>query len=268
VPSASRRPIAPTAGARPRRPLRGKVLIDDATARHLGKLRLRRALLVLAVASFLPALTALYLSPFFRVGEIRVEGAQRLDSEELRQLASLDGDSMLGLDTGGAHERISYLPLVKSASVERRWPNSVSIRIEEREPWGYWQVGEQKYTVDTEGTVLADLPPPEGAPTVTDLTNPVRLVPGDHVDLDAVALARLLVARTPEVLSWSPSAFEFSADKGLVLISDTGYRVVVGDSQNIDYKLAVWKKIEERLGREAMAGHVLDLRFENRPAFQ
>jgi hypothetical protein len=88
------------------------------------------------------------------------------------------------------------------------------------------------------------------------------------VDREAVALATLLIARTPEVLAWSPAGFEYSAEKGLVLISDTGYRVVVGDSQNIEYKIAVWKKIEERLGREAMAGHVLDLRFENRPAFQ
>jgi hypothetical protein len=36
-----------------------------------------------------------------------------------------------------------------------------------------------------------------------------------------------------------------------------GYRVVIGDSQNIEYKLAVWKEIEETLGRGGMSGHVL-----------
>jgi cell division septal protein FtsQ len=225
-------------------------------------------LLVVAVAAFLPVTTALYLSPVFRVGDVEVVGVSQMDPREIRELAALDGESMIGLDTGGARERISYLSLVKSVTVERSWPNSARIVIQERQPWGYWQVGSQQHAIDSDGIILADLPPIDNAPVINDLTNPVRLVPGDQVDREAVALATLLIARTPEVLAWSPAGFEYSAEKGLVLISDTGYRVVVGDSQNIEYKIAVWKKIEERLGREAMAGHVLDLRFENRPAFQ
>jgi cell division septal protein FtsQ len=251
-----------------RRPIRGEVLVDETTAGRLRTVRLRRVLLVVAIASFLPVATALYLSPAFRVGDVEVVGVNQLDPGEIRELAALEGDSMMGLDTSGATERISYLSLVRSVSVERRWPNSARIVIQERHPWGYWQVGGQQYAIDSEGVILADLPPIENAPVINDLTNPIRLVPGDQVDPEAVALAGLLITRTPEVLAWSPAGFEYSSDKGLVLISDTGYRVVVGDSQNIEYKIAVWKKIEEKLGRDAMTGHVLDLRFENRPAFQ
>ncbi len=64
------------------------------------------------------------------------------------------------------------------------------------------------------------------------------------------------------------AALEYSPQQGLALTTDAGYRVVVGDSQNMDYKLAVWQEIEGRLGRETMAGHVLDLRFGDRPSFQ
>jgi hypothetical protein len=42
----------------------------------------------------------------------------------------------------------------------------------------------------------------------------------------------------------------------------------MGDSQNVDYKMAVWKTVEEEIGRGAMAGHVLDLRFRDHPSFQ
>jgi hypothetical protein len=35
----------------------------------------------------------------------------------------------------------------------------------------------------------------------------------------------------------------------------------------VDYKLAVWQAVEEDIGREDMAGHVLDLRFRDRPAY-
>ena len=33
-------------------------------------------------------------------------------------------------------------------------------------------------------------------------------------------------------------------------------------------KLAVWREIEASLGRANMTGHVLDLRFGDRPSFQ
>jgi cell division septal protein FtsQ len=144
----------------------------------------------------------------------------------------------------------------------------VRIVLEERQPWAYWQVGDKAYVIDAEGYVLGDSPPAEGAPTVNDLTNPVRLVPGDRVDAETVQLTRFLMDRVPQVLALNPAAFEYSNDKGLALLADVGYRVVIGDGQNIEYKLAVWKKIEERLGRGPMSGHVLDLRFEDRPAFQ
>jgi hypothetical protein len=77
-----------------------------------------------------------------------------------------------------------------------------------------------------------------------------------------------LTVRVPEVVATTPVAYEYSDEKGLALTADVGYRVVIGDSQNIEYKLAVWKEIEETLGRSGMSGHVLDLRFEGRPAFQ
>jgi cell division protein FtsQ len=248
--------------------IRGEILVDEATARRLRRRRFRRVVTVVGLAAIVPIIVALYMSPAARVNNVEVVGASQLDPNEVRSLASLDGDSMLRLDTTGAEERIRYLPALKSVRVEREWPQTVRIILEERQPWAYWQVGDKSYVIDSEGIILADVPPAEGAPTVTDLTNPVRLVPGDRVDTDAVRLTHLLTQRVPEVLATTPVAYEYSDEKGLALTSDVGYRVVIGDSQNIEYKLAVWSEIEKKLGRGAMAGHVLDLRFEGRPAFQ
>ncbi len=50
------------------------------------------------------------------------------------------------------------------------------------------------------------------------------------------------------------------------MTTNARYSVVVGESQNVDYKLAVWRAVEEEVGREEMAGQVLDLRFGDRPA--
>jgi len=244
------------------------VLLDEATARRLRRRRIRRAGTAVVLISIVPVLVLAYASPAARVQNVDVVGATSIDAGEVRSLASLDGDSMIRLDAAGAEQRIRYLPSLKSVRIEQEWPQTVRIIVEERQPWANWQVGDKTYVIDSEGIVLADVSPAPGSPTVTDLTNPVRLVPGDRVDTDAVQLTRLLTQRVPEVVATTPVAYEYSDEKGLALMADVGYRVVIGDSQNIEYKLAVWKKIEEALGRGGMLGHVLDLRFEGRPAFQ
>ncbi len=251
-----------------RRAIQGEVLLDEATAQRLRRRRIKRVAAAAILTAIVPSLILLYLSPAARVQNVEVAGASQTDPAEVQALASLDGDSMLRLDLESAAQRVRYLPALKTVRIEQEWPQTVRIIVEERLPWAYWQVGDKKYVIDSEGIVLADVPPAEGAPTVNDLTNPVRLVPGDRVDRDAVELTRLLTVRVPEVVATTPVAYEYSDEKGLALTADIGYRVVIGDSQNIEYKLAVWKKIEETLGRGSMPGHVLDLRFEGRPAFQ
>ena len=72
----------------------------------------------------------------------------------------------------------------------------------------------------------------------------------------------------PDQLALRITKFEYTPEKGLSVVTDANYRVVIGDSQNVEYKLAVWKTVEEDIGRGAMAGHVLDLRFRDRPSFQ
>jgi cell division septal protein FtsQ len=175
---------------------------------------------------------------------------------------------MMRLDLASAEERIETIPMVQSARLERRWPQTIRVVVTERTPWAFWQAGADRFVIDSEGVVLPGSAPLETAPVTADLSGPLRLFPGDRVDGDAVLLARALLERIPEKLAMNIASLEYTPQQGLAITTDAGYRVVVGDSQNVDYKLAVWQAIEGRLGRETMAGHVLDLRFGDRPSFQ
>ena len=88
------------------------------------------------------------------------------------------------------------------------------------------------------------------------------------MDVDAVALAQAILQQVPPALALGIAAFDYTPQAGLALTTDISYRVVLGDSQNFEYKLAVWRAVEQEIGREAMTGHVLDLRFEDRPSLQ
>ncbi len=259
------------AHARPagrRRPIQGHILLDERAERRLRRIRWRRIGIVLGIVALMAGAVALYLSPLLRVHDVQVTGTTNVDAAKVIELAGLTGNSMLHLPKDDAQARIEALPLVRSVSIERQWPQAVRIQVTERLPWGNWRIGDKTYVVDAEGVVLPGVQPPPGAPVINDLGGPVNLVAGDRVDVDAVALAQSMLQRVPQALAMGISSLEYTPQSGLSLITEAGYRVVMGDSQNADYKLAVWQAVEKQMGRDAMSGHVLDLRFEDRPSFQ
>jgi len=263
-PRKRRRPDGRPAG----RALKGYVLPDERTERLRQRIRWRRILIVLGLVAAIAGAVALYRSPLLRVQEVQVVGIANLTPEQIADLADLEDASMFNAPLGDAEARIVALPMVKGVDAKLDWPNKVRIEVIERTPWGYWDLAGTSYVIDAEGVVLPDIKPSEGAPVIHDTGDPARLSPGDRVDVDAVALAQVLLQSVPEQLALNIVRLEYTPESGLSLVTDADYRVVMGDSQNVDYKLAVWQTVEEEIGRGAMAGHVLDLRFGDRPALQ
>ncbi len=251
-----------------RRALKGHVLPDEKTERRRRRLRWRRLFVGACLLATIAAAVALYRSPLLRVGEVEVAGVTNLTPQQIEELADLDGASMFNAPLSEAEARIVALPLVKGAKARLAWPNKVRIEVVERVPWGYWDLAGTAYVIDADGVVLADVKPAKGAPVIHDIGAPAVLSVGDRADTDAVRLAQALLSFVPEQLSLSIMRFEYTPEHGLSLTTDADYRVVMGDSQNVEYKMAVWKTVEEDIGRGAMAGHVLDLRFRDHPSFQ
>lgn len=251
-----------------RRALKGHVLADERTERLRQRIRWRRILVVLGMVAAIAGAIALYRSPLLRVQEMQVVGAANVSPQQIADLADLEGASMFSAPLGDAEARIVALPMVKAVNASLRWPNKVRIEVIERAPWGHWDLAGASYVIDAEGVVLANVEAEEGAPVIHDTGDPAFLSPGDRVDVDAVALAQVLLEFVPEQLALNVVRLEYTPESGLSLVTNAKYRVVMGDSQNVKYKLAVWQTVEEDIGRGAMAGHVLDLRFRDRPALQ
>lgn len=251
-----------------KRTLQGEVLLNDRQAKRLRRFRWGRLLLAIAFISLVSGLIGLYFSPLLRVQSIEVVGTNVVSAEDVLDVADLESDSMLRIDTANIAASIQALPMVLRASVEREWPQTIRIRITERAPWGFWKSGDNLHVIDSEGFVLSGVLPGEGALTIEAVDDAVNLSPGDRVDGDAVFLTQVLLQEVPKSVGADVTAIEFSTELGLSIETDAGYRVVIGDSQNFKHKLAVWKALEGQLGPEGMTGHVLDLRFGDRPSLQ
>jgi cell division protein FtsQ len=263
-----RGPVFHRTARRPVQPLKGDVLLDDETRRRIRKAHARKLASAILGAMFALVLVGLYFSPFLRVQNVEVVGASDTDRQQITDLVHSKGSSMLTATFGGAEDRISALPQIKTVQIDRSWPNTVTVTVSERQPWGTWIAGTTPYVIDDEGVVLPEgSAAPDGALVVHALAAP-PMSAGDHVDPDAIALTQSLIQQVPPRLQMNVSEVDWSEDKGLTVTVDAGYTVVVGDSENMDYKLAVWQQIDTEFGRDSMSGHVLDLRFGERPAFQ
>jgi cell division protein FtsQ len=85
-------------------------------------------LLLVAVGTFF-----LLRSSVLTVKHVQVRGTETLDNQSLIDIAGLKGRSMIDLPESQMRSRLMEVPQVKSVKVSRSWPQTVVLKIEERE---------------------------------------------------------------------------------------------------------------------------------------
>jgi cell division protein FtsQ len=122
------------------------------------------------------------------VRDVLVEGRRRTPPEALRDRLDLDiGMPLLAVDTAAAKDRLETLAWVERASVARMLPNTVQVRLLERQPLALWQRDGRFEVIDRAGAVI------EGA--VNDRPQEyahLRVLVGDDAPQSAAALFALL----------------------------------------------------------------------------
>lgn len=94
------------------------------------------------------------------VEDVTVSGRER--SDRTRLLAALGverGSPILAFDPHAARERVLTLPWIASAEVERRLPDQIHLRLEERIPLALWQHDGRLQVIDQRGQPIADARP-------------------------------------------------------------------------------------------------------------
>ena len=91
----------------------------------------------------------------FEVKGLMVDGRIHTDRNELkRALGITRNNSIFSYDIASIQQRVSTLPWVKTAVVERRLPDTIYVKIVERVPVAIWQKDGKLALVDSEGNVL------------------------------------------------------------------------------------------------------------------
>ncbi len=208
-----------------------------------------------------------WTTPYFRITNFEVAGAGTIPPDVIVSTTHLAGERIMTADLESAQERLYTLPLVASARVEREWPSTARIVVEERQPWGTWEQSGVPYTIDREGVVLGTAQAVAGRPVIRSSQQGSR-VQGDRVDYQAVDAAAVLYALLPEKLGVTVTEIAYLPEKGLQVTTADGETAIFGDSSSIEYKVAVWSAMAARARTEHITYTVIDLRYGNRPVLQ
>ncbi|MCC6598536.1 MAG: FtsQ-type POTRA domain-containing protein [Alphaproteobacteria bacterium] len=91
----------------------------------------------------------------FAVENILVDGRVYTNPQILMAIVNVGkGDPLFSFDPRAAQALISKIGWVESASVERRWPDTIYIGLKERKPMALWQDEKTLKLLDSNGTVI------------------------------------------------------------------------------------------------------------------
>lgn len=93
----------------------------------------------------------------FVVERVEIEGRVNTDPGIIRALLNTrPGDPIFAFDPDEAHDVLSRISWVRAVTIQRRFPDEIYIRLEERKPFALWHRQGQKVLVDRHGVILSD----------------------------------------------------------------------------------------------------------------
>src|SRR6266851_640314 len=188
------------------------------------------------------------------VGDIEVEGRETTDRATIMAaLAAERGTPILAVSPRRAKEKLESLPWVRSATIERRLPGTLLVRLVERHPLAVWQHAGKHELIDREGAVIP----------VRDLTRFARLptVVGDDAASHATALIDML-AREPELAARVTAAVRVDNRRWNLRIDNAIEVLLPEDNPGAAWtRLAALERSSNLLRRDVQA---VDLRLADR----
>lgn len=178
----------------------------------------------------------------FAVDQINVSGNRETSEIDVLDRLELNGwTSLIGFSPDAARERIQELPWVKSATVRKIYPDSIEVKIDEREAFAIWQAGGQLNLIEKSGRLIvpfdgrshADLPLIVGAGA-----------PAGAIDLiDRVATYPELASRVKGYVRVGERRWDIRLDNGVtVKLPEFGEDAALADLVSIERENKIFEK--------------------------
>lgn len=240
----------------------------------------RRFLTMFAlIALAITALGFALFSPSFYIGHVTVQGTSNTALAHSIQHMGMLGQNIFLIDIAGFTGRVDALPLVSSASIQKDWPNALTVSVVERQPVLLWQTPRATYSVDSHGVVIGLASETAGTDhlmTVVDMRSKEviqRVQPGTQLNAADIAFAQQVFAQLPGVAGISNFTLRYDAASGggsFVVQSSQGWIAYLGssaDTNPLDNRLVELRQILSTAQQQQLTLATIDLRYGLRPVF-
>lgn len=213
-------------------------------------------------------------SEYFEIARVRVEGASPELEARIREIVGdmrKDRDNLLMFQVRHARFWLDALPLIGEVKIEKAFPDSLIIKVRERERVAVINVGDF-YWIDRDGVILSKAQPAEVAKAraapVTGL-RAARFAPGVKLEQprlqETLETIRFLKKTDPQLLARF-AEWHISPRDEVVGVLEEGVEVRFGDADPITRLPALVTALKAKEGELARLTY-LDLRFEKQVVY-
>jgi cell division protein FtsQ len=250
--------------------------VANRTKTRVIRRRFRHARFLLFILLVLACLMGVYQflnSAVFAVSEIRVTGNHVLQADEVVRVSGLiAGVNIFKINTAGVVNRLRVMPLVEKVTVQRRFPDTIEIQIQERTPVAVVAEDGGFVVVDRWCVYLRKLDTILGVsePLVTDVDIGSRKGPGQKITSAGLQAAIAVIEKMDRDLLAQISEINARNPDGLILYTMTGVEVRFGSSEEVEQKQEFLKSFlaDKRWQKPVPRVAYIDLSFEGPPVIK
>ena len=93
----------------------------------------------------------------FEIEAVKLSGQRETTEFEILEALEIEqGTSLALFDASAARERLARIPWIETVSVQKLYPGTLQVRIDEREAFALWQRGNSLSVIDAKGQVISD----------------------------------------------------------------------------------------------------------------
>ena len=243
--------------------------------RALRKARGRRRLMLLCGTAAMVALIGLYYtvraSPIFDVHAVTVSGGNTKLNATVQSAAeqAAQGKSLLAFDTGALHSELQAMPWVRAVTVDRDFPNTLSVDLVLYKPAVAVTAGDHTYLVAGDGHVIATTAKP--SPHLVSVVLPAdsKLAVGTTSNDRQLGSALWLLHSTPAWFRHQFGAITAIEPRQGTLNATMGAKMQLrlGAPSQLDLKMRVVERTLGKLSAHDRRGiRYIDVSAPNRPA--
>lgn len=209
---------------------------------------------------------------YLRIKEIEIKGINKITPEQIRMWTGIkEGLNMLNFDLTCASSIAEAQPWIRSLVVERKFPCTVTIKVEENLPVAIWEDGEKRFLMDEFGFLLDNIHTKDSSMTLPVLSccKEVGLRAGQRCPFpywsNGLSVAEDIKAMIPDMMNEVKKICILSEDQVMILL--TNGRKILLSMTNSRIKFPLLRGLIEKVPCQWQSMGYCDLRFNDKIIF-